>query len=54
MAGWSSFWAQYPAHTAFVVGAYAASAIGVGAVVLDTVLRARRWKAKAAERNAGR
>jgi heme exporter protein CcmD len=29
----------------YVVGAYAVSAVVIGLMILDTVLRARRWRA---------
>jgi heme exporter protein CcmD len=35
-------------HIGFVWAAYAVTAIGLGGLILDTVLRALRWKAKAA------
>lgn len=41
-------------HAAYVVAAYVASGVAVAALTLDTWLRARRWKAKAQERNERR
>lgn len=51
MAAWSAFWAHHPPHSAYVLGAYAASAIGGVAIVSDTLVRAWKWKSRASERN---
>lgn len=34
-------------HLAYVVASYVVSGIGIAALVIDTVLRARHWRARA-------
>jgi heme exporter protein CcmD len=43
-------------YAAYVLSAYAISLLVIGVMILDTLLRARRWKAEAArrERAAGK
>ena len=38
-------------HAAYVVAAYVISAAGLAGLVVETLLRARRWKRAAGERN---
>jgi heme exporter protein CcmD len=37
-------------YAVYVLSAYAISALVIGVMILDTVLRARRWKAEARRR----
>ena len=39
-------------YAAYVIPAYAISVLVIGALIGDTVLRARRWKAEVAKREA--